>query len=225
MPETFYYNAKTNRYHYASGDRKNEFIGAACVRELMRDYYDSRKADAREINRKLFDREISVGDWEVRQAELIKKVFIQAYKIGNPQLGSNRSTDPSDYGRIGNKLKDQYGYLRNFSGEILEGKLSESQINARVDQYLDAANWAYEEGRRLTHARGGWPWEKRVMSPMAEHCSSCPGYAALGWQKIKSLPAIGTQCECRSKDKCHFEYSKSITRPKDSFLKRNGWIA
>jgi len=44
MSLNFYFNKK-KRYHYADGEKKYEFISKNKVRELVRDYLETRKAD------------------------------------------------------------------------------------------------------------------------------------------------------------------------------------
>lgn len=47
---------------------------------------------------------------------------------------------------------------------------------------------------------------------LVHNCDDCPPLAALGWQPIGTLPAIGDS-ECGHLCLCHFEYSDSVERP------------
>lgn len=224
MSINFYFNWSSQRYHYSEGEKKGQFLGKNQVRELVLDYLNRQKDKAREINEKLFNNKISLGDWELEQAKLIKTSAIASYKIGNPKLGNGSKTDAEDYGRIGRYLRDEYLYLRNFSREIANGNLTQNQINARINLYLERCKWAFEEGKRYAHKRAGYRWEMRLLG-IAEHCSQCLYYAQLGWQPIGSLPGITTKCDCKSNDKCRFEYSKSLTKPQERLLQSIGWIS
>ncbi|MGK7892983.1 MAG: hypothetical protein AB4372_04920 [Xenococcus sp. (in: cyanobacteria)] len=225
MPNpNFAFDTNTQRYRYTSGRNKGKFVGAGRVRSLLRSYLKSEKEKANELNDQLFNDAISLSDWERSQAKRLKSLALQVYKIGNPELGSS-IYDSSDYGTIGGYLKSTYIYLRNFSQDIAQGKLSQAQINQRIGLYYEDLNYLVEESKRKSHKRSNFRWERRRLA-IAEHCKDCPNYAALGWQPIGTLPAITTQCECRSNDKCYFEYSKSLSQPSnESILQRQwGWL-
>lgn len=229
MAIDFYFNQKTQRYHYADGPRKYEFISKEKVRGLVREHIDDTKEKVSQKTQELLSNKISLGEWETYLAQTLKETSIQFYKIGNPKLGQDPQNDFRDYGRIGANLRTEYAYLRRFSAQIADGKLSPAQINARAKQYIEGAYFNFESGKKESHKRTGWIWERRWMSPV-EHCKDCPVYAAQGWVPIGTLPGIGQRCQCGSNDKCYFEYSKSAVRPvvqnqKHWLLKQGGWIA
>jgi hypothetical protein len=229
MSLDFYFNQKTQRYHYADREKKYEFISKNKVRELVRGYLETKKADTQKLNQDLFDGKISVEDWENSLAQQIKNTSLELYKIANPTLGQDRQKDLKHYGKLGANLKNELFYLYKFRTEIEEGKLSEAQIIARANQYIDGTYWAFEEGKRESHISTGWLWERRRLAD-AIHCIDCPVYAGMGWMSIGTLPAIGTRCKCQSNDKCYFEYSKSVNKPTTASNKRNiltlkcGWL-
>lgn len=207
----FAFDTKQQRYRYTSGRNKGKFVSEGKVRSLLRSYLKQEKKKAQEKTQELFDNKISLREWEKWQAEQLKRIAIQTYKIGNPTLGTV-ATDPGDYSVIGNYLKSTYIYLRNFSNEIKAGELSQAQIMARIGLYYEDQNFMAEESKRKSHKTAGYRWERRKLA-MAEHCNDCISYAGMGWQPIGTLPAITTQCQCRANDKCHFEYSNSFFSP------------
>ncbi len=54
---------------------------------------------------------------------------------------------PRDWGSLGRMLRDQYHYLDGFAADVAAGKLSEAQIRARAQMYMDAGHLAFERGR------------------------------------------------------------------------------
>lgn len=114
------------------------------------------------------------------------------------------------------------GFQRDISGP---NPPSPRQSVARAESY---ANSAWQSAQRASHSgvtgnagqpprklRSGNParWERRVLGhPKTEHCHDCPPFAALGWQPIGTLPAIG-ESECGHLCLCHFEYSESLEKP------------
>lgn len=216
----FYFNPATQRYHDKD---TNKFMSKEKIREIINNYLIEQRESAQEINNKLFENKITLAQWEEQQAKYLKTLAVQLFKVGHPELGGHPQ-DSRCYGIIGARLRREYGFLRRFSRDISEAKLSQSQIISRMNQYISGLRFFFEEGKREGHKVNNWLWEKRRLS-IAEHCSDCPYYASLGWQPLGSLPAITTRCQCGSNDKCYFEYSKSVTRPATNFLlEGNGWI-
>jgi len=218
----FAFDVKSQRYRYTTGRNKGKFVGEGKVRSLLRSYLKQEKAKAQEKTQELIDGNIKLREWEKWNAEQIKRIALQVYKIGSPTLGTV-ATDPNDYSKIGNYLKSTYGYLRNFTNEIKSGELSEAQIQARIGLYYEDLNYLAEESKRQSHRYAEYRWERRLLA-VAEHCPDCVAYAARGWQPLGTLPAITTQCQCRANDKCWFEYSKSLLMPDNQSMGRWGWV-
>lgn len=92
--------------------------------------------------------------------------------------------------------------------------MTAGQFAARAEQY---GNSVWQATQRVNTAsirqNGVFSYERRVMGhPRTEHCHDCPPLAALGWQPIGSLPAIGDS-ECGPLCLCHFEYSGPDGKP------------
>ena len=215
----FKFDLKVQRYRYTSGRKKGSFVGEKKVKAELGKYLAKQADITQKTNEKLFKGTLPLADWEEGLARRLKDAALIVFKIGNPALG-NSPFDASDYGFIGAYLKATYAYLHGFSEKIKAGELSEAQINANMRLYFNDLTFLIEEGKRKSHIRNGWRWERRLLS-IAEHCGSCVRYASLGWQPIGSLPSITTKCECQSNDKCYFEYSNSLIRPS---LNSVGWI-
>lgn len=134
----------------------------------------------------------------------LKFAYLQNAALG---AGGWANLTFSDYGKIGAWLRSEYGYLRGFLDEVLNGELSEAQILARIDMYLGAARaTVYEiEGRHLV-AQDGYVWlERRILRESDRTCEDCVIFAGMGWQRIGVLPPPGRDSQCRGNCKCDLE--------------------
>jgi hypothetical protein len=98
--------------------------------------------------------------------------------------------------------------------DVLPAPMTPGQFVARAESYADSA---WQAAQRINHgqaiAQGQWKFERRVLgSPKTEHCEDCPSLAAMGWQPIGTLPAIGDSA-CGSLCLCHFRYSVGEGEP------------
>ncbi len=84
---------------------------------------------------------ISPADFGSLLKEQLKLSYLQQGILGK---GGRDQMDQSDYGWIGHKLRDEYGLIDLFVGDI--ENLSEAQIRARAAQYFQATRSAYERG-------------------------------------------------------------------------------
>lgn len=85
--------------------------------------------------------QIDLADYErLFQAEL-RDLYVAAAWTST---GGPERTSQADYGRIGRQLRDQYGYMHQFFGEIAQGKLSLAEIEARGKLYTASSRQALE---------------------------------------------------------------------------------
>ena len=131
------------RYHDSATGR---YIGIDKMNSLREDFFNQQK----EIVAGYAER-YRVGSMSLEQLESamrlqIKNAYIDMYALG---AGGRGNMTQSDWGRIGAMLKEQYGqngYLRGFMESIASGNLSEAQIVARMNMYINSANQALWKG-------------------------------------------------------------------------------
>lgn len=214
MSLEYEWDKRSQRYRVKSGTGKGQFIGKAAVDSLTRKAIKQTQDDMMTIGKLLIDRKISLSTWEEATAKTIKQQTILQYAIGR---GGVAQLSARDYGIIGAKLKNQYGFLRGFSEDLKAGRLSEAQFWARLKLYAAATGGAYESGRSESHKAAGYRWEKRIRNAR-ESCGDCIGYAERGWQAIGSLPNPKEACACAANCQCSKEYSDRAEKPTDSVL-------
>ncbi len=216
MALEFLFDKKSQRYRYKDSGK---FVSKDAIASLTQKHIDQVSADATKVIDLLIDKKISVSTWESTTAQTIKELSIAQYILGK---GGIARMEQKDYGEIGYLLKQQYKYLRGFSEDLLAGNLTESQARSRLQQYINDGRTLYEAGRREAHLTDNFTRERRIRTK-ADSCSECIDYAARGWVEIGTLPAIGSDCSCKSNCGCRWEFSK--TDKTDSILTQDyGWL-
>lgn len=144
-------------------------------------------------------------------------------------MSGGRGLSDDDDAAIDRNAKVQQEYLDRFERELIANPPKEiaepphpgfpsqvilvnpppsvAQVIARAQQY---GHSVWQTTQQVTHAQavvqGIMTQERRVLGhPKTHHCEDCPPLAAMGWQPIGTLPAIG-QTECGGMCYCHFEY-------------------
>ena len=195
----FVWERVTARYRDKATGR---FVSESRLLDLAESFTGFTQDNLARITDRMIAGKMSLSDWQKQFAQELKDSYVVNLQIGR---GGRNVTTQADYGRIGQRLRSEYGYLNNFAREIASGELSPEQIKARVNQYAAGTRKAYYDGRTAAAKDGGFTEERRVLNP-AEHCSDCLDYAGKGWQPIGTLPEPGESSQCRNNCKCEKEY-------------------
>ena len=156
--------------------------------------------------------------WNLSFKQVIKDEYIRQYLAG---IGGRGRMTQADWGRIGNMLKNQYGFVDNFTDQL--ATMSDAQIEFRMRLYINSAHQANERAHAILARQWGADmvdWEK---DPAAENCDTCTrrdaeppqsigekgGYydTVLG---IETFPGAGDS-ECLVSCRCHLKFINSIT--------------
>lgn len=95
---------------------------------------------------RLFNRSISINQWQVEMRAHIVQNYKAQYVLGK---GTTQLTQ-RDYGIIGSQVKKQYAFLNQFAQEIANGRYTVDQarmVAARQQMYAMSSNQAYERGK------------------------------------------------------------------------------
>lgn len=133
--------------------------------------------------------------------EEIKSTYIQQYLIVNGSTNMSQS----DWGTLGSLIKEQYKYLDGFAGEI--GNLTEAQIKARMDMYINSSRSANAAAMQNLEQANGASMMRWVLGETEDHCEDCLGYVNQGWVTIGELPLPGDgESQCLTNCKCSVEF-------------------
>jgi hypothetical protein len=193
------YDRKVGRYR----DERGRFLSKDAVGKLVDGRIEKLDAQLKRFTRMLLDNSITLEQWQGSVREAIKSAHIQAATIGH---GGRDSMGSSEYGRIGQKLRSEYGYLQGFVRDLLDGRLSAPMAIARIGLYAQSVRGSYWEGTQMREQERGFSLMRRVLDSQAQHCQDCIDYAARGVVSIGTLPMPGQRCACMMRCKCSVVY-------------------
>ena len=178
------------------------FVPSATVRRELDRYLDASDDAARALARALRNREVSLADWELGMRRQIKNVHLNAVAL---ERGGWQNLTPRDYGRAGQIIREQYGYLKNFGVEIASGKQRlDGTLGTRAKLYSQAARTSLYKSKaanmrlEVTHVR-----TRRSARDSCRQCLDLDGKVF----RINdpSFPLPGQRI-CRANCQCHLEY-------------------
>jgi hypothetical protein len=146
MPSSrWIYDQAKKRYRYANSGR---LVRDARIVQLRHDFTAAQKDYSDLITHRLIKGDMTVRRWETEARARIKATYVATYMLGR---GGKSQMTQSDYGRLGQMLRTQYEYLRDFAVQVKAGELSEAQILARLPMYFESATYAYEKGHEAAY--------------------------------------------------------------------------
>lgn len=125
------------------------------------------------------------------------------YNAAAAKGGWAQLTD-ADYGRVGQRVRVEYGYLNDFARDVASGaRPINGRISADAGLYAEASRGTYDRVQVADMRERGMREEANVLHP-AEHCEgtgSCVGETARGYVPIGKLIPIGDRL-CGRRCKC-----------------------
>ena len=144
------YNPQTGRYRVGDegaqvfGQRAGTYLSERRMNAVRDEWIAVSKQRVNAMAEQLSSGRMTVQEWTYAMRREIRVNHINEYMLGH---GGRSTMTQADWGRVGNKVRDQYAYLDNFSRQIAAGNYSEAQIAARARMYVEASSAAYEHGR------------------------------------------------------------------------------
>lgn len=162
--------------------------------KVRNQFADAQREQVREHARAYSAGEIDAATWEAQMRSTIRTTYVDEYVAGH---GGRTTMTPTEWGKVGSLTREQYGYLGDFADKLPD--LSEAQIRARGELYINSAERAFRQGNtrgmglpdldnypgdgqtrcmtncqcslRIEEAEDGWDvyWELGD----AEHCEDC----------------------------------------------------
>ncbi len=145
----------------------------------------------------------SLDEWQTVMREEIKRTQIAAELLAR---GGRAQMTAADWGRVGQRVREQYGFLRDFAQQLADGSIrTDGTFLNRAKMYAAAARVAFEESVGDLLAAIGYTVEWNVLHP-AEHCTGCLAETARGRVPIGTLVPLGER-PCRANDRCSISYA------------------
>ncbi|KKM03780.1 hypothetical protein LCGC14_1771000 [marine sediment metagenome] len=191
-----YTNRKTGRFvsRQAIRDQLDKVIGASS--QVMR-----------AVSQQLRDGDIGLAEWQLEMMQQIKTTHLAGAAM---QRGGWQQMTQADFGRVGQIVRNEYGFLRNFAEQIASGEQKlDGTLARRAGLYGQQGRPTYLTFWDSTAAQRGFDEERSILQP-AEHCTECVSEAAKDFQPFGQMIPIGRRI-CRSRDKCLKEFRNSQT--------------
>lgn len=161
---------------------------------------------------------ITLVEFEIRMRELLKSAHIVAASVGK---GGRLRLTQADWGRVGSKIKWQYGYLQKFAQRIGRGTISEIATASRARLYASAIYVSFANTFLTSQTEfvkdGSNPERCRLVTNSDEGCAECAADEALGWISVDDMIEIGGRL-CGDFCKCDIEFEDGLD-PKDLEVK------
>jgi hypothetical protein len=200
MPDLFLWDARSARYKDPASGR---FVARAQVKQAVEQVIDGARQELARHTARLAAGVVDLPTWQAGCAQTLRALHLASAVIGK---GGRGQMTPTDYGRIGARTKDQYGFLARLAAEIHSGTVDLSNLLAaqrRIGLYADAARATYEQSSRDS-AGAVLTWERNLLGS-ADHCDECLAATASGRVPIGTLPLPG-QRVCKQGCKCTLLY-------------------
>lgn len=182
------------------------FIARAAVRRALEDSLANLTRLTDTLAGDLRFGRISLVQWREQMRLIVKQTQMAAAELAR---GGRAQMTQSDYGRVGQLVRRQYGFLETWVDQIKAGLPFDGRMEERAKQYLRGARSAYIAHEVQALRQRGFDEIRTVLHP-AEHCPECLAEAARGFVRIGDHVPIGQRI-CRNNDRCTAEFRSSET--------------
>ncbi len=183
-------------------DGRGRFVSREAVTNAMYDAADNAGKRMATASKKLRDGKLTIQQWQLQMRAEIKTVHLFS---GAGAKGGWAQLSQADFGRIGQRIREQYRFLDRMATQIANGtqKLNGTFIR-RSELYGNAGRQTFMLVERADKESRGMT-EERCLLRGSQHCAECPGEAAKGWVPIGTLVPVGGRI-CNQNCRCIFEY-------------------
>ncbi len=200
----YLWNEKALQYTNRSTGR---FIPRAEITDQLSKVTKQSSDIMRAFSQQLRDGAISLADWQLEMMQQIKTTHLAGAAM---QRGGWQQMTQADFGRVGQIVRREYGFLRELANGIESGKIKlDGRILLRAAQYGQAGRETNILFWDLAADKRGFDEERSILNP-AEHCKECIDEAAKGFQPTGQMIPIGRRL-CRANDRCDKEFRNSVT--------------
>lgn len=198
----YIYDTSVSRYRNLATGR---LVSRSRIIDLMESSTASRARSIQQGTVAMMEERISPSTWLSRSSSMLKREYLQQAALGAG--GWDRLT-PADYGRIGGRLRGEYGRMARLAQEVRDGTVTPAQALNRIDMYMGNARqqfWLTERERLSRPKEGMATLERRILDKQAQNCPDCITYYDQGWQPAGVLPVPSQACVCDGNCRCTLE--------------------
>lgn len=200
-PSKYTWNAASGRYH---SNRTGRYVTQQTITRAVERQVQQARDNMRGLSVALQNGEIDLATWRLEMLDQIKTAHVASAVAAR---GGWSQMTPSDWGRTGQTLREQYKRLNVFASELQYGKQKpDGRFLQRADMYGSAGRSTYQNEVRALKEDAGYTEGRRVLRP-GDSCTDsasrpgCIELAAQGWVPIAEMVPIGdatclVNCRC-----------------------------
>lgn len=181
------------------------FVSRAEIRAALDKALDQERIWTRVLAQDFRLGRITLMQWRQEMRDVIKNVHLFSAALAR---GGWAQLTQADYGRVGNVVRGEYGYLERFAVGLSNGSIpTDGTFVDRATMYAEAGRDTYHQVQRVAMSEAGWKFESNKLNP-AEHCTgsgSCVEQTERGRVPIGKLIPIGRR-RCLRKCRCDLEF-------------------
>ena len=182
-------------------DERGRFVASSTVRRELDRYLDN-SDPAKALAEALRGRQVSLADWEVGMRRVVKNTHLNAIAL---ERGGWANMTPADYGRAGQIIREQYGYLKGFAADIASGKQRlDGTLGTRAKLYSQAARTSLYKSK-AANMSGGVTHQRSIRSAR-DSCRQCLDLDRKVFRIDDTSFPLPGQRICRANCQCHLEY-------------------
>lgn len=133
------FDPETNKYFDPAGQE----VSDAEIQTALARFLEAQRHKAETLTLDLGSGTLTLPEWENEMRWVVKDAFGASYVLGR---GGRQTMTPRDWGRVGRRVRDQYGYLNAFAGQMAAGSVSRDKAVARAGMYPLSARAAHSRG-------------------------------------------------------------------------------
>lgn len=200
---SYRYDVAANRYRGAGG----RFIPRAEIRGALDIALENAGKRAQALTDQLRQRAISTADWERGMRGVVKETQLYSGALAKGGWGQMAA---ADFGRVGQRVREQYGRLNAFAAQLESGAVPlDGRAGLRAQLYAQAGRGTFHAVERLEMEVRGFDEEHSVRHA-SESCAECVAAEAAGWVPLGTLPPVGER-QCLGNCKCGMLYRNAAT--------------
>lgn len=197
----FRYNAAAKRYIGSNG----RFVKVERIRGALDAFITGTVEQIEVISTQLLSGEISLAQWQTEMMLHVKNANLAGASL---ERGGWYNMSQADFGKMGQKIRGEYEYLRTFANQIEAGTQPlDGRLVQRARLYGEQSRVSYYEFASDSAKKDGFAEEKSILTP-SESCGECIQEASRGWVPLGDLIPIGER-ECLSNCNCYMQYRKA----------------
>ena len=207
LPE-YRWNQAAGRYIGPNG----QFVSQITIRGELDKALDNVTDRLVSLSRDFRTGAIDGRTFQVESMSLIK----QAHLLGGAlEKGGWQNMTQSDFGRIGQIIRQEYGWFNNLVKQLESGQQRlDGTLDSRMRLYGQAGRGTYHTFERESRAIQGYDEVRRILHGR-DNCKSskrpgCIEEAAKGFVKLEFFVMIG-DTTCLSNCRCSTQYRNSVT--------------